>query len=124
MRIKLDENVPVRAALRLRDFGHDVDTILDEGLGGHSDASVWAAAQSAGRFLITQDFDFSDLRRFAPGSHQGILLVRLDDMDQPQLPEFLAAWFTVEPVESWAGAPVVASPRKIRVMRAPAARDQ
>ena len=33
MKIKLDENLPVRSAQRLRDLGHDVDTVLDEGLG-------------------------------------------------------------------------------------------
>jgi predicted nuclease of predicted toxin-antitoxin system len=117
MRIKLDENVPVRAAQRLRDLGHDVDTVLDEGLGGKSDVAVWEAAQSEGRFLVTQDLDFSDMRRFAPGTHQGILLIRLEDMEQPQVPEFLGAWFSAEPVETWTGALVVASARKIRVMR-------
>ena len=117
MRIKLDENVPVRAAQRLRELGHDVDTVLDEGLGGQSDVAVWEAAQSEGRFLVTQDLDFSDLRRFAPGTHHGILLIRLEDLDQPQLPEFLGAWFAAEPVETWGETLVVASGRKIRVMR-------
>ncbi len=116
MRIKLDENLPVRAAQRLREMGHEVDTVLDEGLGGLQDAAVWAAAQWEGRFLITQDLDFPDLRRFAPGSHHGVLLVRLEDRFQPELPEFLAAWFSVEPFETWVGALVVASPRKIRVL--------
>ena len=26
--------------------GHDVDTVLDEGLGGQSDAAIWEAVQS------------------------------------------------------------------------------
>src|SRR5687768_11681303 len=34
-------------------------------------------AQSAARFLVTQDLDFSDVRKFAPGTHAGIMLVRL-----------------------------------------------
>ncbi len=34
MRIKLDENVPARAAERLRALGHDVDTVITEGLAG------------------------------------------------------------------------------------------
>ncbi len=38
---------------------------------------VGSAAQRDGRFLITQDLDFSDARRFAPGTHYGILLMRL-----------------------------------------------
>jgi predicted nuclease of predicted toxin-antitoxin system len=44
---------------------------------GHEDRNVSAAAQAAGRFLITQDFDFSDVREFKPGTHHGLLLVRL-----------------------------------------------
>jgi hypothetical protein len=39
-------------------------------------------AQRAGRFLVTQDLDFSDVRRFEPGSHHGLLLVRLPDAEQ------------------------------------------
>jgi predicted nuclease of predicted toxin-antitoxin system len=42
-----------------------------EGLAGHSDPDVWRATQTAERFLITQDLDFSDLRAFAPGTHHG-----------------------------------------------------
>jgi predicted nuclease of predicted toxin-antitoxin system len=53
MRVKLDENLPVRSAQILRKMGHDVDTVLDERLGGESDAAVWTAAQSERRFLIT-----------------------------------------------------------------------
>jgi predicted nuclease of predicted toxin-antitoxin system len=117
MKIKLDENLPSQAAKRLRELGHEVDTVLEEGLGGQSDAMVWEAARSEGRFLITQDLDFSDTRRFVPGSHAGIMLVRLDDREQRQAADFLGAWFSMEQTEDWAGALVVASPRKIRILR-------
>ena len=36
----------------------------------------WLAPQSGSRFLITQDLDFSDIRKFAPGTHHGLLLVQ------------------------------------------------
>ena len=77
MKLKLDVNLPAPAAASLRARGYDADTVRDEGLGGSPDQTVWDAAQSEGRFLVTQDLDFSDTRRFAPGSHHGILLVRL-----------------------------------------------
>jgi predicted nuclease of predicted toxin-antitoxin system len=77
MKIKLDENLPVRLATLLKDLGHDVHTLHDELLLGHADREIWEATQKESRFLITQDLDFSDLRQFAPGSHHGILLVRL-----------------------------------------------
>ena len=61
----------------LEKLGHDVDAVRAEHLAGRRDNEVWQAAQFAGRFLITQDMDFSDMRRFAPGTHVGLLLVRL-----------------------------------------------
>lgn len=50
MKLKLDENIPRSAALRLAALGYDVDTVLDEQLGGRSDDDVWAAAQAERRF--------------------------------------------------------------------------
>lgn len=77
MKLKLDENLPVRLAALLKPLGHDVQTTPEQGLRGAGDSSIWNAAQSEARFLITQDLDFSDLRRFTPGTHHGLLLVRL-----------------------------------------------
>jgi len=77
MRIKLDENIPRRLVEALTLLGHDVDTVEEERLTGSADPVVWAAAQREGRFLIPQDLDFSDVRRYQPGTHHGLLLVRL-----------------------------------------------
>lgn len=77
MKIKLDENLPASLVEGLTPLGHDVDTVVQEGLAGAEDPQVWRVAQEEGRFLITQDLDFSDLSDFAPGSHNGIMLVRL-----------------------------------------------
>jgi len=85
MKIKLDENLPRRLAHLLQTLGHDVHTVYDELLVGRADPEIWKAAQNESRFLITQDLDFSDLRRFAPGSHHGILLVRLRSPDRGSL---------------------------------------
>ena len=117
MRLKLDENIAVSAKARLAALGFDVDTALDEGLGGRSDADVWSASQSEGRFLVTQDLDFSDRRRFEPGQHAGILLVRLPDDEQWRIGDFLVGWFTSPEVASWQRCLVVATPTKVRVLR-------
>jgi len=77
MKIKLDENLPAGLVEVFAKLGHDVDSVPQEALTGHHDAKIWEATQDAERFLVTQDLDFSDVRRFAPGTHQGILLVRL-----------------------------------------------
>jgi len=82
LKLKLDEKIPTSARTRLSLLGHDVDTVLDESLGGCVDAEVWSAAQREQRLLVTQDLDFSDARQFAPGTHHGIVLVRLPDNEQ------------------------------------------
>jgi len=85
MRIKLDENLPSHLAAILTNLRHDLHTVAQENLSGKSDREVWQAAQQERRFLITQDLDFSDVRRFAPGTHCGILLVRLRSPDRQSL---------------------------------------
>ena len=117
MRIKLDENLPHRLANLLRKFGHEVHTLGEEGLLGHADEEVWGAAQRDARFLVTQDLDFSDSRRFSAGSHHGVLLLRLRDPNRRALTERVEEIFQKENVESWARCFVVATERKIRVVR-------
>ena len=121
MKIKLDENLPVHLAAILINLRHDVHTIAEENLSGKSGREVWEAAQQDERFLITQDLDFSDLRRFAPGTHSGILLVRLHSPDRESLIRRVSEVFLQEEVSNWTGCFVVATDRKVRVIRASAA---
>jgi len=117
MKIKLDENLPLRLATLLKDLGHDVHTIHDELLLGHADMEIWEATQKESRFLITHDLDFSDLRQFAPGSHHGILLVRLRSPNRRDLTERIGELFQKENVSEWTSCFVVATERKIRVLK-------
>jgi predicted nuclease of predicted toxin-antitoxin system len=117
MKIKLDENLPVRLATLLTDLDHDVHTLHDELLVGRADKEIWEATQTESRFLITKDLDFSDLRQFAPGSHHGILVVRLRSPNRKDLIERIAELFRKENVSQWAGCFVVAMERKIRVLK-------
>jgi predicted nuclease of predicted toxin-antitoxin system len=117
MRIKLDENIAGSAAGRLTELGHDVHTVIDEQLGGRIDSEVWAAAQQEERFLITQDLDFSDRRRFAAGTHAGVLLVRLPDAEQWRIADYLVAWLSTPDASTWDRCFVVATPNKVRVLR-------
>jgi predicted nuclease of predicted toxin-antitoxin system len=87
MKTKLDENLPLRIAARLRELGHDVHTARQENLSGCDDAKLWKEAQREERTLITQDLDFSDRCRFAPGTHHGIVLIRLRSPSRLRLVE-------------------------------------
>jgi predicted nuclease of predicted toxin-antitoxin system len=117
VKVKIDENLPAEIGYTLSDFGHDVDTVLNEHLGGASDDQVWQATQATGRILVTQDLDFSDVRKFSPGSHSSLILVRLRDPDRRALIHRLTEVFRTEDVSGWNRCFVVISDRKVRVRR-------
>ena len=117
MKIKLDENLPERLVSELEALGHDVDTVPSEHLAGRDDNEVWHAAQAVNRFLITQDLDFSDVRRFTPGTHAGLLLVRMAQPGRNALASRVAMLFATEHVDEWRACLVVATEHKVRVRR-------
>jgi predicted nuclease of predicted toxin-antitoxin system len=117
VKIKLDENLPARLVAVLTGLGHNVDSVRTEQLTGRADPNVWSAAQAAQRFLITQDLDFSDVRRYTPGTHAGLLLVRLTRPGRNALFERVSTVFQTEKVEDWTGCLVVGTEQKIRIRR-------
>ena len=92
-------------------------TSIQYALSTWQDNEVWQAAQAADRFLITQDLDFSDVRRFTPGTHAGLLLVRLAQPGRNALAAQVAILFATEQVDQWRGCLVVATEHKVRVKR-------
>jgi hypothetical protein len=117
VKIKLDENLPDRLVSALTGLGHDVDSVYVERLNGRIDADVWNVTQAARRFFITQDLDFSDIRRYTPGTHAGLLLVRLPRPGRDALFARVSTLFQTEKVEDWTGCLVVVTDRKVRVRR-------
>lgn len=117
MRVKLDENLPESLLVFLGSLGHEVDSVRMEGMGGKPDPSVWRAAQETQRCLITQDLDFSDIRQFAPGTHHGLLLLRLRLPGRLALARRLSNVFQSENVSSWTRCFVLITDWKIRVHR-------
>lgn len=117
MKIKLDENIPDRLVAVLAKEGHDVDTVSSEGLQGRPDGEVWNAARHEDRFLITQDLDFADLRHFKPGTHAGILLLRLREPGANALVRRVSDVVREEGLDSFARCFVVLTDRKLRIRR-------
>ena len=89
MKIKLDENIPQRVAPVLSQARHDVDSVDDEGLAGTDDATVSQAATTEGRLVVTLDRGFGDTQRCSPGSHAGVLVLRVDDQSSASVAEAL-----------------------------------
>ncbi len=77
MRIKTDENIGRDAVHLLQRHGHDVMTVREQNLGGHSDDAIFEVCCAEKRTLITLDRDFGNVLRFPPHRSAGIVIVEL-----------------------------------------------
>lgn len=117
MRLKLDENLPGIVTALLRDYGHDVATVADEGFGGSVDAVVAQAAANEGRMIVTLDRRFADIRRYPPGQHPGMLILQVRDQRPLLVETTLRALLEQHHLEDLAGCIVVAGFGAVRVRR-------
>jgi len=116
MKIKLDENIPNLLVDDLRELGHDALSVFQQGMKGVSDFELWNNLQREQRFLITQDLDFSDVNKYLPGTHAGLLLVRLREPGRIKIRQKVRDLFASEvSLKNWYGAFVVLTDHKLRV---------
>ena len=115
MRLKLDENISVVAKRILSSFGHDVDTVADEGLVGHPDRDVLAGAVRDDRTLVTFDLGFGDPRTYPPGSHRGVILLRLEDQRPENVVSILQRLAENHELDDFAGCVVVVTEQLVRI---------
>jgi predicted nuclease of predicted toxin-antitoxin system len=73
MKLKLDENHFRHLRPVLIELRHDVLTAADENLLSPPDTEIAQAAKEEQRMLMTLDVEFSDLRKYPPGSHPGVI---------------------------------------------------
>lgn len=115
MKLKLDENLSRYLKSSLSAYQHDVMTAADEGLLAQPDPAVAAAAKSEGRMLFTLDVEFGDLRKYAPGSHPGIILFRPKTFGPLAVNRFVETFVRDNALAPLAGGVVVVEPTRIRV---------
>lgn len=83
MKIKLDENLGSRGADLLRQSGHDVLTVFDQGLAGADDPIIAEVCRVESRCLVTLDLGFGNPLVYRPGDYAGIAVLRLPPQVTP-----------------------------------------
>jgi predicted nuclease of predicted toxin-antitoxin system len=86
---------------------------------GEDDLEVAVAAKAAGRMLFTLDKGFGDIRAHPPGTHPGMVILRLGDESASAVRQAVTNLLDDHPLEALAGAVVVLQRGRIRVRWAP-----
>jgi predicted nuclease of predicted toxin-antitoxin system len=116
VKFKLDENIGCRGLELLKASGHDVMTMLDQGLRGVTDQKLFEICSAEGRTLVTLDRDFGQVPRFPPEKSAGIVILEVGPRATLQgiigrLRDFLA----VLESHSVAGALWIVEPGRVRI---------
>jgi len=119
MLLKLDENLGRTHVELLRNAGYEADRVHEQGLSGWTDSAIWKRVCDEGRFFITLDLDFADIRRYEPGSHPGILLLRARSRSSAAVVQVLERVLKERRFESLSGCLAVADENLTRVRRPP-----
>lgn len=115
MRVKLDEDLSPLVADPLREAGYEVATVAGQGWSGLSDADLWSHICRQNEFFITADKGFGDIRKYAPATHPGILLLRPDRESIVSFRSLVSKVLASHTLERLVGQTTVASPRGIRI---------
>ena len=120
--VKLDENLSLAHVDLLRHAGYDADRVDQQGLSGATDEQVWGRVCADNRFFITLDLDFSDVRRYPPGTHPGILLIRARNCSASAVRDILAREAAERSLDDLRGCLAIANPSFTRIRRPPSRR--
>lgn len=119
MRFKLDENIDVRAAAVLVQVRHDVTTVTGQHLSGAADPVIFETVRMEGRILVTLDRGFCDIRTYPPGTHPGIVVLRLRRQALPSVDRALELLLGYEDLAPIASCTVIVGGETVRVRRPP-----
>ena len=117
IRVKVDEDLPGQMADLFTQRGYDAATVVMQGWQGLSDEELWPRVQQEGRWLVTADKGFADLRTYPPGSHAGVLLLRLDEESRRGYLELMEAALSQLDMAELAGAVIVVTRQGIRIRK-------
>ena len=115
VRLKVDENLPRDITELMVGHGYDAVTVGDQGWQGMADDELWGRVRAEGRWFVTADKGFADLRRYPPGSHAGLILLRSSEESWANYLRLSGMVLERVKLSEAAGAVVVVTRRGIRV---------
>jgi predicted nuclease of predicted toxin-antitoxin system len=115
----VDEDLPRQLAELLVGRGHDTATVVEQGWQGKPDHDLWSCIQDERRWLITADKGFADLRRYPPGNHCGVILLRASEESRRAYMELAVIALDRVDLNQLGGAVVIVTGRRVRIRRAP-----
>lgn len=120
MKLKLDENLGLRARDLLTSAGHDVCTVPAQDLCSATDEDVAARCRVEARGIVTLDLDFANPLRFPPSQHHGIAVLRGPArMSAGALDRLLATFIGALGTLPFAGALWIVEEGRVRVFEPP-----
>lgn len=121
--LKLDECLSASVGALLSEAGHDVTTVVGQGWGGFTDPELWPRIQAEGRILVTADTRFADVRRFPPGEHAGVVLLRPGIESRRRYLALASLLLEAVNLDAVSGTVVVVEPMSVRVRRPAPTKD-
>jgi predicted nuclease of predicted toxin-antitoxin system len=115
MKFKVDENLPIEIAQLLREAGHDVYSVHEQGLVGAKDRVLAEVCQSENRAMVTLDTHFADIRTYPPEKYSGLIVLRLARQDKPHVLEVMSRALKLLSSETLEGKLWIVDERRVRV---------
>jgi len=91
--------------------------VVGERLTGATDADVLAAATHDKRLLITLDRGFGDIRAYPPGTHAGVVVLRVESQDAGTVTEVVRSFLSSDDLGDLTGCLVVVRGHLARIRR-------
>lgn len=111
----MDENLPVEVAELLRQAGHDVQTVLDQALGGEPDPRIAEVCRAERRVLVTLDLDFADIRTYPPADYAGLIVLRPATQTITNLTRLISQLIALLATEPLAGRLWIVDETQVRI---------
>lgn len=117
MNFLLDENISPHTAFYLEKLGHKAIHLGDVNLKGATDEKVIEYAKKNTLILITIDRDFGNILDYPPGSHAGIIRLKLRYMPSKIVNSVLKSFLEEMKPEDLSGNLIIVEEKRYRLRK-------